>query len=348
MGSLRVGFLSGVRHADSYLSWFRAAPQVRVVGVGDDDSAREWVRSDGQEVARRHSVRWLGDPSSWLNPDEVDLVVVCSEPTRHAALARLSIERGVRVLIDKPVATDLASARQVVAAAAAHDVHTSVINRTFAPALRRARDWVDSGYLGLPRHLDMEFFASGAHFDTSVERPELVVDRDLSGGGELLNFLGYCIDAIRFVAGLKVRSVMAMADSLFMRTHREAGVEDAAVLLLQLDKGVSASVTLGRLAQAPGTGPTTSSLRVLGSHGHAVADDDRPGVTVFGTDGTVRSLGTDGGQRALEGYLEHVVQRSLRGLATEYTAADACETVAVIEAAYRSIDDGEPAEPGSV
>lgn len=214
----------------------------------------------------------------------------------------------------------------------------SVVNRTHAPALRRTRRWVDAGYLGLPRHVDVEFLASGAFFASSVERPELVVDPSLSGGGEILNFLGYCVDAVRFLTGLEVESVYAMAGSLFEAGHAEHDVEDTAVVSLGLEHGVTSTITLGRVPFAPGLGPTATSLRILGSHGHAVADDDKPAVLRYGAGGLEASaLGGGGSAASIHGFLNHVVDRVLAGQAPDYGIAEARASMAVIDAAYRSI-----------
>lgn len=339
---LRVAFASGVRHAADYLRILGADPRVRLVAVAEEPGAPEWVRADSRRTAGRAGVRYTENLAGVLDPDVADLVVVCSEPTRHARLAVAALEAGVDAVVDKPVATSLDDADAVVAAAARAGRVCAVVNRTHGSALRRARGWVDAGHLGLPRHLDLEFFASGAHFATSVERPQLVVDPALSGGGEIMNFLGYCADAAHYLTGLRTLEVHALAGSLFSPAHRAADVEDAAVVTLELERGVTATVTLGRIPYAPGGTPTTSSVRVLGSHGHAVVDDDVPAVSHFGASGRT-TMAADAGQVALTAYLTHVVDALLAGATPDYTATHAREAMAVIDAAYRSLEAGDVA-----
>lgn len=337
---LRIGVLSAVRHATDYLRILGQHPRVELVAVAEEPSAPDWVRGDSRAAAEGAGVRYTEDVEEILDPERVDLLVVCGAPTRHARLALAALLAGVDVLVDKPVATTLDDADALVAAAERSGRVCAVVNRTHAPALRRTRAWVDAGHVGLPRHVDMEFFASGAHFATSVERPELVVDPALSGGGEVLNFLGYCIDAIGYLTGLPVLEVHAFTGALFSELHAAHDVEDSAVVSLLLDRGVTATVTLGRVPFAPGTTPTTSSLRLLGSHGHAVADDDKPAVAVFGPDGA-GALVADAGQVALERYLHHVVDSLLAGTVPDYTVHEARDAIAVIDAAYRSAHSGD-------
>lgn len=333
---LRIAFVSGVRHAQSYVDVLARDPRVEVVAVAEEEGVRDWMLAESRAVAERAGVPFHVGVERVLDPTAVDLVLVCSEPTRHARLAVQVLEAGIDVLVDKPVATTLADADHVLEVARRSGRRCGVVNRTHAPALRRLRGWVDAGRVGLPLHLDMEFLASGAFFSTSVERPELVVDPTLSGGGELLNFLGYCVDAIRYVTGLQVETVHAMTGGLFSEAHAAHGVEDAAVVSLGLERGVTATVTVGRVPFAPGLGATSSSLRVLGSHGHAVADDDRPALQRFGAEPVLRAESFDGGTEALRGYLAHVVGQCLADGPLDYTIEDARASVAVIDAAYRA------------
>jgi len=346
-GRLRVAFVSGVRHAAPYIERLRQDPRVDIVGLAEEPEASEWMRKDSERTAARSEIPLFDDPGSILDPERVDLAVICSEPTRHARLAIQALASGVHVLVDKPVATTLQDADAVADAVTSAAGSCSVINRTHAPALRRTRSWVDAGYLGLPRHIDVEFLANGTHFATSVERPELVIDPTLSGGGELLNFLGYCTDAIRYLTGLEIRSVYAMSGSLFEAGHARYGVEDTAIVSLGLDHGVTSTVTVGRIPYAPGLGSASTSLRLIGSHGHAVADDGKPAVLRYGGGSTVSALPLAGGRpnETLGFFLRHVVDSLLSGEAPDYGIAEARASMAAIDAAYRSIETGTVAVP---
>ena len=335
---LRVAFASGVRHATSYLDELRRDPRVVLIGVAEEEDVPQWMLEDSRRAAVRAGVPWLPDIADAWNPNLVDLTVICSEPTRHARLATNALRAGVHVLADKPVATNIGDTDALVAVARGSQGSLSVVNRTHAPALRRTRRWVDAGYLGLPRHVDVEFLASGAFFASSVERPELVVDPSLSGGGEILNFLGYCVDAVRFLTGLEIESVYAMAGSLFEAGHAQHEVEDTAVISLGLERGVTSTITLGRVPFAPGLGPTATSLRVLGSHGHAIADDDKPAILRYGVGGVAaNALGGGGSASAVRAFLGHAVGRLLNGQVPDYGIAEARASMSVIDAAYRSI-----------
>ncbi|MFD7160581.1 Gfo/Idh/MocA family protein [Kribbella sp. NPDC059898] len=340
---LRVGFLSAVRHMQPYAAALAADGRVELVGAAEEPAAADWIRADSRAAAQVVGIPYVEDVDAFLA--SADAVVVCSEPTRHARLAERVVEAGLHVLVDKPVGVAAAEADKLAAVAAGSRGTVSVVNRRMSPAVRRLQRWIDAGHLGLPLHVDAEWFASGAHLATSVERPELVVDPALSGGGELLNFLLYPVDYIRQLTGLEIVEVYCEAATLFGAEHRKSGVEDCAVVSLLLERGVTATVTLGRIPAAPGIGPVTSTVRVLGSHGHAVADDDRPQVRRYTTEGGLRvhPIGGPSSDAIIELCLRSWVDDVLAGRAPAYGLAEARSTLAVVDAAYESCHTGQPA-----
>ncbi|WP_454086245.1 Gfo/Idh/MocA family protein [Georgenia sp. Marseille-Q6866] len=334
--TLRIGVLSSARHAADHLRILGQDERVELVAVAEEPSAPELVRGDSRAAAGHAGVRYTEDVEEVLDPSRVDLVLVSGAPVRHARLALAALLGGVDVLVDQPVATTLDDADALLAAAERTGRVCAVVNRTHATALRRTRAWVDAGHVGLPRHIDMELLASGAAASTGTSS----LDPALSGGGEVLSFLGSCTDAIRYLTGLPVLEVHALTGTLFSELHATHDVEDTAVVSLLLDRGVTATVTLGRVPYTPGATPTASSLRLLGSHGHAVADDDKPCIDVVGPGGP-SALVADAGTVALERCLRHVVDSLVAGRVPDYTVRQARESIAVVDAAYRSARAGD-------
>ncbi|WP_427017346.1 Gfo/Idh/MocA family protein [Pseudarthrobacter sp. P1] len=341
---LRVGFLSGIRHAVPYAEILAELADVELVGIAESQESPAWMHGDSAAAAESVGIPYFDSLEPLLDARAVDVVVICSEPIRHAALAARALATGLHVLVDKPIGTSSVDIAGLAAAEAGSAGTLSVINRLQSPAVQRLRRWVDAGSMGLPLHLDVEWFASGAHFATSVERPELVVDPHLSGGGEILNFLLYPVDYIRFLTGLEVLEVHCEAATLFSGLHQDAAVEDCAIASLLLENGVTATVTLGRVPAAPGLGPVSSTIRILGSHGNASSDDDKPQVSRFDTSGGVSALPVDGPssvailRRMLSGY----VQDLRNGARPAYGLREAAASLSVIDAAYASVAQGQP------
>jgi len=348
---LGVLVLSAIRHAASYLPIFAAHPETVVRAIVEEPEAPAWAHEDARILAAHYGVPVLPDPVAALAREDVDLVLVCSEPTRHARLAAQALRAGKHVLVDKPMAVTLEECATVAeAAASAPGRKFTVVHRLFGAPIQRARREIDAGHLGLIRAADCEFLASGVFFGTSVERPEFVANPALSGGGELMNFMVYPVDYLHHLTGARVTEVFAEAGTFFFDAHKQFGVEDLGILSLRLEHGIIASLTVGRVPFAPTPGTGASTLRLIGSHGHMTVDENRPQLDIWSTT-TERRGRTIGGESA-PGTVATQIRAFIRDIREDraplYGVRDAWATIAAIEAAYRSLDTGQPASVAAI
>ncbi len=131
---------------------------------------------------------------------------------------------------------------------------------------------------------------------------------------------------------------------MFLEPHRRYGVEDTAIISMVLEYGVTATVIVGRVPYAPSSSPTYCSLRLLGSHGDLTVDEDEPHLSRYDRqDARQEPVFGPSARATLERCLDHVVETCRAGQPPDYTVADGWATLAVIDAAYRSIASGEPA-----
>ncbi|MFF1464057.1 Gfo/Idh/MocA family protein [Streptomyces sp. NPDC058330] len=347
---MRILIVSGVRHARDYVPLLRSLPGVEVIGCAD--TADSPFAEDSADLASTTGLPLLDLDQGLAS---CDVALVCSEPTRHVDLAVRALEAGRHVLVDKPAATDTRGAQRLWEAADRSPGLLSAVHRLHSPQIVRARRLVDSGAIGLPLAVDAEWIAAGGLDGTTVERPELVCDPALSGGGELVNFGWYPALAIRHLTGLEVEEVVAFSSAaphapLFGGPHGTYGVEDAAVLSLRLRNGVVATATVARAPAGVGPAPVSSSLRVLGSHGHVLADEDAPSVTVRAADGgrLSRRIGGPAGVTALRRLFTEFGDDIRLGRTPSVSAADIYAAVAVVEAALSSArQDGAPVVPAA-
>jgi predicted dehydrogenase len=347
---LGVLVLSAVRHAASYLPIFAAHPDTVIRAITDEPDAPEWAHRDNRILAEKYGVPVLPDPDAAIAREDVDLVLVCSEPTRHARLAARALRAGKHVLVDKPMAVTPADAALVLEAAERAPGKFTVVHRLFDTPIQSARRAIDAGYLGLIRSADAEFLSSGVFFSTSVERPEFVANPALAGGGELMNFSVYPVDYLHYLTGMRTVEVFAAAGTFFFDAHRQFGVEDLGILSLALERGIIATLTVGRVPFAPTPGTGASTLRLIGSHGHLMIDENRPQLDIFST-ATERRGRTIGGDSALTTVATeiHAFIRDIReDRVPLYGVRDAWATMATIFAAYESLHTGQPAAVASL
>jgi len=115
--ALRWGILAPGSIADAWAETVHANTDQRVVAVGSRNAER------AAAFASRHGIpRSYGDYEQLVADPDVDIVYVAPPHTEHARLALLAIAAGKHVLVEKPMATSEAEARQIVDAARAAGV----------------------------------------------------------------------------------------------------------------------------------------------------------------------------------------------------------------------------------
>ena len=129
---LRVAVI-GVGHlGQHHARILAAAPDVTLVGVVDTQPGR------ADEIGSKYGVSGYTDVSDLYG--RVDAVTVAVPTVAHVDVALPFIERGVAVLVEKPIAGTVAEADRLIAAAAARDVvlaagHTERFNPAVVAAL---------------------------------------------------------------------------------------------------------------------------------------------------------------------------------------------------------------------
>ncbi len=114
-----------------------AMPDVDLVGVVDINAAR------AQEIAARHGTVVVADASSLIG--RVDGVSIATPTASHIQVALPFVEAGIAVLIEKPLASSLAEADRLLAAAAARgSLLAAGHTERFNPAVAAARPLVSA------------------------------------------------------------------------------------------------------------------------------------------------------------------------------------------------------------
>src|SRR2546425_4265446 len=202
-----------------------------------------------------------------LRSDNVDLVIVVTSMPEHARLAGAALRAGKHVLVEKPLATNLNDARNLLALAGEHERHLvcapfSILSPTFQIISARIR----RGDIGKPCLARARYGWAGPAWNEWFYKP---------GGGSLFDLGVYCIASLTGLLGPAQR-VMAMTSVAI--PEREVNgrrvrveVEDTAQVLLNLGDGALAVVT---------SGFTMQQYR-------------NPALEVYGTTGTIQMLGDD-------------------------------------------------------
>ncbi|MDS1271939.1 Gfo/Idh/MocA family oxidoreductase [Lipingzhangella sp. LS1_29] len=131
-----------------------ATPGLRLSGVVTGDSARAAAVGHRYPQATVH-------PSAehlWERATDYDIAVVTTPNDSHVPLAHAALKSGLAVVVDKPLALDVAEARDLVATAAQREqVLTVYHNRRWDADFQTLWHLVDSGELGRVHRFESRF-----------------------------------------------------------------------------------------------------------------------------------------------------------------------------------------------
>jgi predicted dehydrogenase len=179
----------------AYLRNLTSFPDLRVLFCADLDIAR------AKAQAAAFDVPGAGTAAEALAEPEVEIVVNLTVPAAHAAVSGTAIAAGKSVWVEKPLALDLASAHELMAAAWAAGVRIGCAPDTVLGAgLQTVRRLIDSGVIGPPR--TGLALLQGPGPERWHPNPEFLFQR---GGGPLFDMGPYYLTALAMVFGPATR-----------------------------------------------------------------------------------------------------------------------------------------------
>jgi predicted dehydrogenase len=114
-----------------------------LVAIADSDGVA------GEAVARRHGVRLYADYREMLDLEEIHAVSICVPTTLHQKVAKEAIERGLHVLIEKPIAATVEDGLAIIDQAHKQGVVCLVGHvERYNPAVIELKRRLEKGELG--------------------------------------------------------------------------------------------------------------------------------------------------------------------------------------------------------
>lgn len=202
-----------------------------------------------EAAARQGAERWgwresTTDTAAVTRADDIDVVVVITPNDTHALYALDAFAHGKHVFCEKPLASTVADAEQM-AAAAKRSGKVNVVNfcyRTW-PGVEFARALIADGELGDLLHFEGRFlqdYAADPLLPFSWR-----FDKAVSGGGAFADIGSHISDIACALMG-PVTRVASRSRQLYTRRPAQAGaavdVDDLTVSLMEFDSGAIGSV----------------------------------------------------------------------------------------------------------
>ncbi|HET6327641.1 MAG TPA: Gfo/Idh/MocA family oxidoreductase [Planctomycetaceae bacterium] len=235
MSRLRVGVVGAGALGRHHARIYSQLPSTELMAVADTSAER------GRAVADACGTHWFEDYHRLF--DFVDAVSIAVPTVGHHSVALEFLDRGVACLVEKPLATTVAQAAEIVAAA---DRRTATLQvghvERFNPAFQEARRLVRN-----PKYLRCERFSPYAFRSTDI--------------GVVLDMMIHDIDLVLDLTNSPLESVEAFGISI-LGEH-----EDCAQARLIFANGCIADLTANRVS------PTTRRTMQIWSEAGCVNID---------------------------------------------------------------------------
>lgn len=345
VAALRIALIGAGNMGRQHLHHLQQVPTAQLCALADPDPATD-------ELAAQWAVPSFRDHRQLLDRVRPEAVIVANPNALHVATALDCLERGIPVLLEKPVGTTPAEVAQLLAAQRASRVPLLVgHHRRHNPLIARALELLREGAIGRLVTVTAlwQLQKPDAYFASAWRRE--------AGAGMLLTNLIHDLDLLRHLCG-EVRKVQAFTDNA-LRGHANA---DSAVINLQFENGALGSLTASDGAAAPWSWELTS-----GENPVYPRQPDQPCYLFAGTEGSLsvpqlrlwRYAEPGGGwhqplasqsqmpatDEALRRQLEHFVRVARGEEAPLVSAADAARTLALVAAVERAAASGTAQQP---
>jgi len=141
---LKVAIIGCGKIADSHVSQIQRIEGCELVGVSDREPLMARQLCDRFPIPRDFS-----DASEMIEEAKPDVVHITTPPQTHFDLAKLCLEHGCHVYVEKPFTVNEQEAQEIIALAnERHLKITAGHDDQFRHAARRARTLIQTGYLG--------------------------------------------------------------------------------------------------------------------------------------------------------------------------------------------------------
>jgi predicted dehydrogenase len=304
-------------------------PGLRVVGVTDS------AMKTGQGLAKRFGCEVFRDLETLLDSQAVDFVFLFGRHIDMPRLASQLIERNVPFAVEKPCGTRKIDIDRVVASAEAKKLYVAV------PFIFRISDTVKILGEGgeRPDFASFRFMAGPPSRYRAADTPWML-DRELAGGGPLINVGVHFIDLFTVLAkGDIIKSVSAVSSSRIS----DLSIEDVISMRMVTAENRICSIECGYIFPSDKKVQREFTFSIRSPHAYYASGDDQIVARSKLVDGQIETR-TMPARLETDVYYPVFVRRVLEevrvGSSPFAGLRDASQTMQIVEAAYLSAASG--------
>ena len=222
----------GVIAVERHLPAYRTNSRVELVAVCDPDIRKS------REIAQSYRIRSYSDYKELFAAEDIDAVSICAPNYLHAEISIAAAEQGIHVLCEKPIATDLAEAKKMVATAAKKQTKLMMAyNQRFEEANLVAKSLLVGGMLGKIISFRLAFAHGGPDWQGS--HGNWFFDKKQAAFGVSGDLGVHKINLIQWL----LEDTIAEVGAFTRQVRHFASVEDELACILRTASGIVGQLT---------------------------------------------------------------------------------------------------------
>jgi len=249
--SYKIALVGCGRISKNHFEAIKEAKEFDLTGVCDIDKSR------AEQAGNEQAVPFFTDLNEMISNVEMDIISICTPSGIHVKQGILAAENGIHVLTEKPMATRLDDADELIKACDKYKVHLLVVKQNrLNTTMQLLKHAIDKGRFGKIYQASVNVFwqRPQEYYDMAKWRGTWEFD-----GGAFMNQASHYVDALEWLIG-EPESVMGMTSTM----ARKIESEDMGAAIVKFRNGVIGTINVSML-----TFPKNfeGSITILGEKG---------------------------------------------------------------------------------
>jgi predicted dehydrogenase len=260
-GIVGCGSIADVAHLPS----ISALPSAELVAVCDPDNDR----------LRRAAEKWQAracytDYDALLDRSaELDALIIATPNALHREQAVAAADRGLHLLVEKPLAVTNTEAWDIVSACERAGVKLMVgCDRRFWPQNQWAKELIDADVIGTPLMIRASLHEHWKYYQGTLAKTDFRLRPEAAGGAAVHDIGAHAIDLAVWLMGRDPCRVVGIASRLATDAAYSL-CDDTATILMEHDGGATTTISCNRFSPV-----VTQSTEVYGAAGTIFTSTD--------------------------------------------------------------------------
>lgn len=185
------------------------------------------------------TVKKYTETADFLKNNELDAVYIATPNHLHKKHTIGSLNAGLHVLCEKPLATALGDAEQMInSALAAKTVYATAYDQRFHPAHEQMRNYIKENELGSVTQVQLDY---ACWLPKDWNDNNWRIEQHKAGGGAIIDLAPHGLDLLEMLLQDKIVEIRLFDQ----RKVQDYAVDDGGVLMLRFESGILGSMHVG-------------------------------------------------------------------------------------------------------